>query len=60
MSTKYNEKYILVSSPEVTEILKSLVEKAIKIFPNINVPNLADYSTKFEDIKWRCEVSENE
>ena len=29
MSTKYNEKYILVSSPEVTEILKSLVEKAI-------------------------------
>lgn len=51
MSTKYNEKYILVSSPEVTEILKSLVEKAIKIFPNINVPNLADYSTKFEDIK---------
>lgn len=48
---KHNEKYILVSYPEVTEILKNLVKKAIKIFPNVNVPNLADYSTMFEDIK---------
>lgn len=51
MNTKYNEKYILVGSPEVTELLKGLMENAIKIFPNENVPNLADYSTKFEDIK---------
>ena len=46
-----NEKYILVSSPEVTELLKGLVKKAIKIFSNMNDLNLAYYSTKFEDIK---------
>ena len=46
-----NEKYILGSSPEVTELLKGLVKNAINSFPNVNVPNLADYSTKFEDIK---------
>ena len=48
---KYNEKNILVSSQEVTELLVGLVENAINSFTNVNVPNLADYSTKFEDIK---------
>lgn len=48
---QHNEKHILVSSPEVTELLKGLVGNAINSFPNVNVLNLADYSTKFEDIK---------
>lgn len=48
---KHNENHILVSSPEVAELLKGFVENAINSFPNMNVPNLADYSTKFEDIK---------
>lgn len=51
MSVKYNEKYILVSSQEVTKLLKSLVENAINKLPKVNVLNLVDYSTKFEDIK---------
>lgn len=48
---KHNENHILVSSPEVTELLKGFVENTINSFPNVNVPNLADYSTRFEDIK---------
>lgn len=45
------EKQILVSSPIITELLKKMIKHGIEEFPKVNVPNLADYSTKFENIK---------
>ena len=46
-----NEVQILVSSTQVTELIKKLAEKGVKAFPKENKLNLADYSTKFENIK---------
>ena len=44
------EKVILFSSPQVTELLKKLIKKGGEALPKVNVPNLADYSTKFYNI----------
>ena len=48
---KEAEKHILVSSPMVTELLKKLFREGGEALPKVNVPNLADYSTKFENIR---------
>lgn len=45
------EKVILVSSPQVTELLKKLIKDGCEAIPKVNVPNLADYSTKFYNIR---------
>lgn len=44
------EKVILVSSPRVTELLKKLIKEGGEALSKVNVPNLADYSTKFYNI----------
>lgn len=51
-----NEKQILVSSPVITELLKTellkkMIKQGIEEFPKVSAPNLSDYSTKFENIK---------
>ena len=46
-----NKKQILVSSPLITELLKKMIKQGIEEFPKVSVPNLSDYSTKFENIK---------
>lgn len=49
---KEPEKLILASSPQVTELLKKIIsENTAEVFRKANVPNLADYSTKFENIR---------
>lgn len=45
------EKVILVSSPQVTELLKKLIKDGGEALPKVNAPNLADYSSKFYDIR---------
>lgn len=46
-----SEKVILVSSPQVTQLLKKLIKEGGEALPKVNVPNLADYSTKFYNIR---------
>lgn len=46
-----SEKIILVSSPQVTELLKMLIKKGGEALPKVNIPNIAEYSTKFSCIK---------
>lgn len=46
-----SEKIILVSSPQVTELLKRLIKEGGEALPKVNVPNLADYSTQFYNIR---------
>lgn len=48
---KEPEIQILVSSPMVTELLKKLFKKGGESIPKVNIPNLADCSTNFKDIK---------
>lgn len=45
------EKAILVSSPQVTELLKKLIKRGGELLPKVNMPNLADHSTKFYNIR---------
>lgn len=45
------EKVVLVSSPQVTQLLKKLIKEGGEALPKVNVPNLADYSTKFYNIR---------
>ncbi len=46
------EEYILVrSSMRVTELLKKMIEKGGEALSKVDVPNLSDYSTGFENIK---------
>ena len=45
------EKVILVSSPQVTELLKKLFKNGGESLPKVNVPNLADYSVRFYNIR---------
>lgn len=45
------EKVILVSSPQATELLKKLIKNGGEALPKVNVPNLADYSTRFYNIR---------
>lgn len=46
-----SEKIILVSSPQVTELLKRLIKEGGEALPKVSVPNLADYSTRFYNIR---------
>lgn len=46
-----SEMQILVSSPVVTELLKKLFINGGESLPKVNIPNLADYSTRFKDIR---------
>lgn len=41
---------ILVRSPIVTELLKKLFREGGETLPKVNIPNLADYSSRFKDI----------
>lgn len=46
------EKCILVSSLKVTNFVEKLIRtKGHESLPKVNIPNLADYSTKFENIR---------
>lgn len=46
-----SEKVILVSSSQVTKLLKKLIKEGGEALPKVNVPNLTDYSTKFYNIR---------
>lgn len=46
-----SEMQILVSSPVVTELLKKLFINGGESSAKVNIPNLADYSTKFKNIR---------
>lgn len=49
---KEPEKCILVSSLKVTNLLIKLIRtKGHESIPKVNIPNLADYSTKFKNIR---------
>lgn len=41
----------LVSSPKVTELIKKLFEAGGELLLKVNIPNLANYSTRFKDIR---------
>lgn len=45
------EKVILVSSSQVTQLLKKLIIKGGEALTKVNIPNLSDYSTKFYNIR---------